>query len=323
MADWIHYIPSLLFGLIVSFLLAKLFSFVFSSGDDHFLTSTTPTNPNHHHRHHHNKSPLNDTNAEFSRSQNELLLIHRHNKLPQTDIDDDDWEGVETTELEQAFCAATAFVAAIAADRSSLKVSSSLQLKLYGLYMIATDGVCNVPQPSAIKITARAKWNAWRKLGDMSHEDAMQKYLEIITQLYPTWADGSTFNKRVGHNNETSSKDTKPMGPDFSSLMHEEESGNELKLDAAREGDADNLLKCDSEGQMPLAVDHDHIDVAEKTSSKKENDGETPLCSAAVGELGEIGASLVKHNAATGIQDDDDGKHPSDMSDSNWHSVQT
>nr|GEX34004.1 acyl-CoA-binding domain-containing protein 1-like [Tanacetum cinerariifolium] len=60
--------------------------------------------------------------------------------------------------------------------------------------------------------------NAWKKLSAMPAEEAMLKYLEIITELYPTW-------KRRGEDaNERSSKDTRPMGPVFSSFIHEEES---------------------------------------------------------------------------------------------------
>lgn len=74
------------------------------------------------------------------------------------DEDEDDWEDVESTELDEAFSAATAFVAAAAADRRAGKVSSEVQLRLYGLYKIATEGPCSTPQPSAIKMSARAKW---------------------------------------------------------------------------------------------------------------------------------------------------------------------
>lgn len=72
--------------------------------------------------------------------------------------DDSDWEGIESTELDETFSAATAFVAATAADKNSAKVSNDVQLLLYGLYKIATEGPCTVPQPSALKMTARAKW---------------------------------------------------------------------------------------------------------------------------------------------------------------------
>ena len=33
---------------------------------------------------------------------------------------------------------------------------------------------------------------AWQKLGAMPPEEAMQKYIAIVTELYPTWASGST-----------------------------------------------------------------------------------------------------------------------------------
>ncbi|KAE8696753.1 DDB1- and CUL4-associated factor 8-like [Hibiscus syriacus] len=56
------------------------------------------------------------------------------------DDDDDEWEGVECTELDDAFSDATAFVAAVAADRLSQKVPNEVQLQLYGLYKIATEG---------------------------------------------------------------------------------------------------------------------------------------------------------------------------------------
>lgn len=164
MDDWLQYIPFILITLITSSLIANLFSILFSHETEQQIL--TPTNPNQHQHHHHHQTdvitPRNSSendNAEFSRKNRQPLLINRDNKFEPTDVDDEDWEDVEITELEDAFCAATAFIEA--ADRSllsSMKVSSSLQLELYGLYKVATDGACNVPQPSAIKITARAKW---------------------------------------------------------------------------------------------------------------------------------------------------------------------
>lgn len=73
-------------------------------------------------------------------------------------ITDDDWEGVESTELDNAFSAATAFVAVSSADKLPNKLPNEVQLQLYGLYKIATEGPCSVPAPPAFKRTARAKW---------------------------------------------------------------------------------------------------------------------------------------------------------------------
>lgn len=103
--------------------------------------------------------------------------------------DEDDWEGVQSTELEDTFGAATSYVASMAAQ-SSQKISNDVQLQFYGLYKIATEGPCGVPQPSALKMTARAKWNAWQRLGTMSPEAAMQKYITLLTEIQPKWVDG-------------------------------------------------------------------------------------------------------------------------------------
>ncbi|PWA35723.1 acyl-CoA binding protein 1 [Artemisia annua] len=309
--DWLQYTQSILSGLIISFLLAKLFSFIFS-------------------------------NEQQQQQQPHADVIIHDSKKKKVDIDDDDdWEGVESTELDEKFSEATRFVAARGGE-----VKGEVKMVMYGLYKIATEGACCVAQPSAIKISSRAKWNAWHKLGAMPPEEAMQKYIDIVTKLYPTWADDSTSNpqKRAGgDSDEPSSKDTSPMGPVFSSFEHEEESGNELKLDAihdfAREGDMENLLRCveagisvdtkDSEGRTPLhwAVDRGHIDVAELLLNRnadvnlQDNDGQTPLHYAAVCEREAIGELLVKKNAETNIKDND-GKYPCDLSDVNWPWIQ-
>ncbi|KAJ9552998.1 hypothetical protein OSB04_017043 [Centaurea solstitialis] len=359
-ADWKQYTQSVFFGLICSFLLAKLFSAIFSVRDEKAnpkeqqhqgggagggggVTSESGWKSSEEDKTRNHDAIASSEKQALIDKQEEKRVAGGGSTGNGNDSDsDDDWEGVETTELEEAFSAATAFVAATAADRSSEKVSNDLKLRLYALYKIATEGPCGVPQPSAIKMTSRAKWNAWHKLGAMPAEEAMQKYIEIITQLYPTWADGSTSKGRVGNSNEPSGNDTRPMGPVFSTFMHEE-SGNELKLDAihgfAREGDMENLLKCveggasvdakDSEGRTPLhwAVDRGHLEVAELLLNKnadvniKDNEGQTPLHYAAVCDREAIGELLVKRNAATGIKDDD-GNYPCDLSESNWPWIQ-
>jgi hypothetical protein len=71
---------------------------------------------------------------------------------------DDDWEGVERTELEKVFGAAVAFVgASYNADRVS-SLGSDVKMRLYGLHKIATQGPCHEPQPMPFKLSARAKW---------------------------------------------------------------------------------------------------------------------------------------------------------------------
>lgn len=164
MAEWQSLLQSIILGLIFSFLLAKLISFVVSFKDDN-LTATRSaaskpepaTGPEDATRF----GPRPDAGEAHEADSviAEQGSVRNEGMGSDSDYDyDDDWEGVESTELDEAFSAATAFVAAAAADQLSQKVSTDVQLQLYGLYKIATEGPCNAPQPLALKMTARAKW---------------------------------------------------------------------------------------------------------------------------------------------------------------------
>lgn len=156
MADWQQYLQSVIFGVIFSFLLAKLFSIIFAFRDENLRITRADS-----YEAEPKRSP-EDTDTTVVLEDSEPLIQRNDGGLKESSVSggedsDDDWEGVESTELDEAFSAATAFVAATAADRSH-KVSNEVQLQLYGLYKIATEGPCTAPQPSALKMTARAKW---------------------------------------------------------------------------------------------------------------------------------------------------------------------
>nr|XP_027074719.1 acyl-CoA-binding domain-containing protein 3-like [Coffea arabica] len=96
----------------------------------------------------------------------------------------DDWEGIERSELEKHFDAAVAFVGSKGnADR----IDGNTRMQLYGLHRVAMEGPCHGPQPTALKVSARAKWNAWQKLGDMSSERAMERYMALLSASIPEW----------------------------------------------------------------------------------------------------------------------------------------
>ncbi|KAI3950294.1 hypothetical protein MKX01_016942 [Papaver californicum] len=340
--DWQEITQSIIIGLIFSFLVAKLISMVISIKDANLKVirqqdeEDDDTKPNQ------ESSSLPELKEEVESDEKKKKSTTTTTRVvsesDEDDDDDDDWEGVESTELDEIFSAATAFVATAAADRLSQKVSNDVQLELYGLYKIATEGPCTSPQPSAIKMTARAKWNAWQKLGAMPAEDAMEKYITILSEIYPAWISGSSVKKHGGGDKE--GNDSKgPMGPVFSSFAYEEESDNELKMEAihtsAREGELENLAKHiesgvsvnlkDSEGRSPLhwAVDRGHLDMVELLLSKnadvnaQDNEGQTPLHYAAMCDREAIAEILVKQNADTDVKDND-GSSASDLCESNW-----
>lgn len=63
-------------------------------------------------------------------------------------------------------------------------------LKFYSFYKQATVGVLDKqsqPRPSFFKLQERAKYDAWSSLGSMDKEQAMNSYIDLLTQLAPTW----------------------------------------------------------------------------------------------------------------------------------------
>ncbi|CAL0319528.1 unnamed protein product [Lupinus luteus] len=349
MGEWLPLLQSIFIGLIISYLIAKLISFVVSFNHEN-VTVSSISNTTEIKLNQPDAVKQNDVVSEITQPfEAESVMAEQGSVRNDTDVDDDDdrddddWEGVESTELDEAFSAATAFVAASAADRLSQKVSNEVQLQLYGLYKIATEGPCSTPQPSPLKMTARAKWQAWQKLGAMPPEDAMQKYIDIVTELYPSWLDASSLKSKSGDGGGSSSEAKGPMGPVFSTFVYEEDYGSDLKMDAihgfAREGDKANLLNCiengvsvnlkDSEGRTPLhwAVDRGHFDVTELLVGRdgdvnaKDNDGQTPLHYAVMCEREAIAEYLVKHNADTRSKDND-GSSPRGSCESNWPCLQ-
>lgn len=70
---------------------------------------------------------------------------------------DDDWEGVERSELEKDFAEAVNYVEYGRKTKDD-ELRSDVQMILYGLHKLAVEGPCHVPQPIAFKVSARAKW---------------------------------------------------------------------------------------------------------------------------------------------------------------------
>lgn len=105
----------------------------------------------------------------------------------------DDWEGIERTELDKRFGAAVAFMGSeIYADRV-LCIASDVKMELYGLQKVAIEGPCRERQPMALKVSARAKWNAWKQREDMSREEAMGQYVTLLSRTVQDWMGDSTF----------------------------------------------------------------------------------------------------------------------------------
>lgn len=259
----------------------------------------------------------------------------------------DDWEGVESTELEELFGAASTYVATMVTV-PGVKPSSDAMLQLYAYYKIATEGPCSTSQPNAWQPTARAKWNAWQKLGNMPQEEAMQKYVGVLTAINPTWHQSQEkkgdrpkdIAEEFGASSSQSGAKKMGPGPVFSSLVMNEDGGELAStMDplhaCARDGDLEGLAKLldqdssinlkDSDGRTPLiwAVDRGNLSAVEMLIAKgaeinaKDQEGQTALHYATVCEQEEVAKYLFEHGADVSIPDND-GNTPLSQCPPHW-----
>ncbi|GAB4839339.1 hypothetical protein Ancab_028866 [Ancistrocladus abbreviatus] len=139
---------------------------------------------------------------EIVDSVNEEREIGEKNDAGAVINDDEEWEGIERTELEKRFAKATNFIEYGDKEGQLAKVGSNVIMQLYGLHKVAIQGPCHGPQPMALMLSARAKWNAWKRLGSMSPEEAMEQYIALLSDNVPGWMDDNSsveekFNSSV------------------------------------------------------------------------------------------------------------------------------
>ncbi|OMO64434.1 Acyl-CoA-binding protein, ACBP [Corchorus capsularis] len=127
-----------------------------------------------------------EAETEVEESQKEGVGEEEKEVKLESDNDDDDWEGIERSELEKAFGAAAKFVE----HKGDLEgLGNDVQMELYGLHKIATEGPCREPQPLAFMVSARSKWNAWQRLGNMNPDAAMEQYVALVSDRVPGWME--------------------------------------------------------------------------------------------------------------------------------------
>jgi acyl-CoA-binding protein len=201
-------------------------------------------------------------------------------------------------------------------------LESTSLLELYGLYKQATCGPCNTAQPSWFNVTAKRKWEAWKNLGDLSRDDAMDKYVTVLTTLDPDWEDGDESDAFSAGNWVSVS----------CPVIEPEEVLNDVDktlLDWAKEGAIDKVKQLsetqdinqwDEEGMTALhwAADRGNIDMMQCLITLKadvnfqDSEGQTALHYAASCGHVKVLEMLLSHQADAKLVDKE-GDTPADV----------
>lgn len=127
----------------------------------------------------------------------------------------------------------------------SFQPSHELQLKFYAYYKQATLGPvaeCKVPKPRFWDIVGNAKWDAWMKLGDMSKQEAMEKYVEELVKI----VEAMSYTDHVA-------KFVDLLGPLFDSVPPQMAAAfPQVKLNGSRESEDDIETIEVAEQEQPL-----------------------------------------------------------------------
>ncbi|XP_043227325.1 acyl-CoA-binding domain-containing protein 4-like isoform X2 [Amphibalanus amphitrite] len=86
---------------------------------------------------------------------------------------------------QQQFDAAVQLIRGLPKD-GPFQPSNDMKLRLYGFFKQATEGPCTQPAPSFWDVVGKAKWAAWKNLGDLPSEQAMTSYVDEIKQVMET-----------------------------------------------------------------------------------------------------------------------------------------
>ncbi|CAM8943016.1 unnamed protein product [Rhodiola kirilowii] len=154
---------------------------------------------------------------------------------------EDDWEGIEMSKLDNDFTVAAAFVRKEDKDGKLSSISSEVKMLLYGLQKIVMEGPCREPQPMALKISARAKWNAWQRLGNMNPEDAMKQYITLVSDIKPEWGEQNAWAD--DQSDDLESKKDSASDPNHSKPPPNESEGNKELI---------HITKCIDTGSSSL-----------------------------------------------------------------------
>ncbi|XP_065124621.1 acyl-CoA-binding domain-containing protein 5-B isoform X2 [Paramisgurnus dabryanus] len=87
--------------------------------------------------------------------------------------------------VQRRFEAAVKVIRSLPGD-GAYELSDDMLLMFYGYYKQATSGPCNTIKPNSWNSINKAKWEAWKALGNMSKKQAMTEYVQEIKLIIET-----------------------------------------------------------------------------------------------------------------------------------------
>ncbi|XP_076272555.1 acyl-CoA-binding domain-containing protein 6-like [Rhynchophorus ferrugineus] len=124
-------------------------------------------------------------------------------------------------------------------------LNNEVLLKLYGFYKQSIEGPCNIPKPSWYDMKGKSKWEAWNNLGDMSSDDAKNKYIQTVLDVSPSFNFEDTQMKTDSWVKVSSLAHEPVSNTDICDFI---QSGDEKKVKEYLAGDTNHKNALDDQG---------------------------------------------------------------------------
>lgn len=206
------------------------------------------------------------------------------------------------------------------------RVDNEILVTLYGLYKQALEGPCKTSKPTWFDQRGRYKWEAWKKLEDMSSAQAKAQYVEIIQQLDPTFSTNTVTNTGWVTVSTLAANDNEINDGDKTIVDYIKEADLERTSEILRSYSKHELrevLSClDSMGMgiVHWATDRGSVPILQELIScgadvnLRDEEGQTPLHYAAVCDHVDCARLLLEKGADIDAEDKN-GDKPSPDSD--------
>jgi len=216
------------------------------------------------------------------------------------DIDDDD-------ELSVKFNSAAQHVQKLASSQDNATL-----LNLYGLYKQGNEGNINIPRPNWYDLRAKSKYDSWKRLENMSQDEAKRKYIDLVESLDQNFASSSNAKTKSDSWVSVSTMQRPPNEID-KSITDFIKNGKVEDVKAAMHTITNiNMLDEDGLGLLHWAADRGSVDILQLllghnaiNVNLQDRDGQVPLHYAVSCEHIECIECLLQNGADPSIKDSD------------------
>ncbi|VDM58728.1 unnamed protein product [Angiostrongylus costaricensis] len=94
--------------------------------------------------------------------------------------------------LDDRFDAAVTIIQKLPKE-GPVSTSNDQKLQFYSLYKQATIGDVNTEMPGIFSIVERKKWNSWKALEGLHQDEAKQRYIEVLLEMFNKIAEVRLF----------------------------------------------------------------------------------------------------------------------------------